>query len=159
MSHRPTDWHVLDLESDPTPGDPQRIRELRTVGFFREQASSWGIEREQSIHDLVRPTGEADEEAIVRYLVSGADIFSEMGAELDILSADEFPIAGGASLKTDGTWVWRLDLPHYVDTYHVALPEDFLRTIRSRSYVVPQLDDEALFAVLEEVTGIDYRRK
>ncbi|RSN48803.1 hypothetical protein DMH12_25955 [Streptomyces sp. WAC 04229] len=131
---------------------------IRTVGFFREQASSWGIEREHSIHDLVRATGEADEEAVVQYLVSGADIFSEMGAELDILSTDAFPIAGGASLKTDGTWVWRLDLPHYVATYHVALPEDFLQTIRSRAYVVPQLDDEALFAVLEEVTGMDYRQ-
>jgi hypothetical protein len=25
---RPTDWHVLDLDGDPTPGDVQRIREL-----------------------------------------------------------------------------------------------------------------------------------
>ncbi|MDQ0405613.1 hypothetical protein ABVB69_08660 [Streptomyces sp. NPDC000349] len=132
---------------------------IRTVGFFREQASSWGIEREHSIHELVRPAGEADEEAIVNYLVNGADIFSEMGAELDVLSPDEFPIAGGASLKTDGTWVWRLDLPHYVDAYHVALPDDFLQTIRSREYVVPQLEEDTLFAILEEVTGIDYRRK
>ncbi|MFF1331181.1 putative adhesin [Streptomyces sp. NPDC058298] len=28
MSHRPTDWHILDLDKDPTPGDPQRIRKL-----------------------------------------------------------------------------------------------------------------------------------
>ncbi|MFD8896428.1 hypothetical protein ACUJ8N_23685 [Streptomyces sp. ESR1.13] len=132
---------------------------IRTVGFFREQPSSWGIERESSIHDLVRPAGEADEADIVDYLVNGVDIFSEMGAELDVLSADSFPIAGGASLKTDGDWVWRLDLPHYVDSYHVALPADFLQTIRSRDYVVPQLDQDTLFSILEEVTGIDYRRK
>jgi len=25
---RPTDWHVLDLKSDPTPGDPGRLEEL-----------------------------------------------------------------------------------------------------------------------------------
>ncbi|MFG2678243.1 hypothetical protein [Streptomyces sp. NPDC048392] len=132
---------------------------IRTVGFFREQPSSWGIEREFSIHDLVRPAGEADEAEIVSYLVTGADIFSVMGAELDVLSADNFPIAGGASLKTDGDWVWRLDLPHYVDAYHVALPEEFLQTIRARDYVVPQLDQDTLFSILEEVTGIDYRRK
>jgi hypothetical protein len=32
---RPTDWHVLDLHEDPTPGDVQRIRELvhRTRGL------------------------------------------------------------------------------------------------------------------------------
>jgi hypothetical protein len=131
---------------------------IKTVGFFREQPSSWGIKREHSIRDLVRPTGEPDEAAIVTYLVNGRDIFSEMGAELDILSSDNFPIAGGASLKTDGDWVWRLDLPHYVDAYHIALPDEFLRTIRSRDYVVPQLEEETLFSILEEVTGIDYRR-
>ncbi|WP_333743731.1 hypothetical protein [Streptomyces ardesiacus] len=132
---------------------------IRTAGFFREQPCSWGIERESSIHDLVRPVGEADEADIVDYLVNGADIFSEMGAELDVLSADSFPITGGASLKTDGDWVWRLDLPHYVDSYHVVLPADLLQTIRLRDYVVPQLDQDRLFSVLEEVTGIDYRRK
>ena len=25
---RPTDWHVLDLDEDPTPGDPVRVRDL-----------------------------------------------------------------------------------------------------------------------------------
>jgi RHS repeat-associated core domain len=26
--NRPTDWHVLDLDKDPTPGDPDRVRHL-----------------------------------------------------------------------------------------------------------------------------------
>ncbi|WP_369033603.1 RHS repeat-associated core domain-containing protein [Streptomyces adonidis] len=26
--HRPADWHVLDLDKDPTPGDPHRVRQL-----------------------------------------------------------------------------------------------------------------------------------
>ncbi|MFB6786073.1 hypothetical protein ACFCWT_05255 [Streptomyces olivaceus] len=131
----------------------------RTVGFFREQPSVWGIEQESSIHDLVRPTGEADEVQIVTYLANGIDIFSQMGAEPDVLSAENFPIAGGASLKTDGDWVWRLDLPHYVDAYHVALPEEFLRNVRAHNYVVPQLEQDTLFSILEEVTGIDYRKQ
>ncbi|PWI09057.1 Rhs protein [Streptomyces sp. NWU339] len=29
--HRPSDWHVLDLDKDPTPGDPQRVRRLAKV--------------------------------------------------------------------------------------------------------------------------------
>lgn len=28
MSHRPTDWHLLDLDQDPTPGDPYRVKQL-----------------------------------------------------------------------------------------------------------------------------------
>ncbi|MGW3913684.1 putative T7SS-secreted protein, partial [Streptomyces sp. NPDC005070] len=26
--HRPADWHVLDLDKDPTPGDPDRVQKL-----------------------------------------------------------------------------------------------------------------------------------
>ncbi|WP_203839336.1 hypothetical protein, partial [Winogradskya humida] len=25
---RPTDWDVLDMDGDPTPGDPSRVRQL-----------------------------------------------------------------------------------------------------------------------------------
>lgn len=31
MGYRPTDWHVLDLDKDPTPGDPERVRRLAKV--------------------------------------------------------------------------------------------------------------------------------
>ncbi|MFG2346758.1 hypothetical protein [Streptomyces phaeochromogenes] len=132
---------------------------IRTVGFFREQPAQWGIKNEESIHGLVRKRGETDENEIAAYLVNGVDIFSEMGAEADVLSEEGFLIAGGASLKTDGEWVWRYDLPHYVTEYHLALPEEFLRRIRDLNYAVPQLDEDTLFTILEEVTGIDFRNQ
>ncbi|MEK8171351.1 hypothetical protein NKH77_23505 [Streptomyces sp. M19] len=28
MGNRPTDWHILDLDGDPVPGDPERVRTL-----------------------------------------------------------------------------------------------------------------------------------
>jgi len=132
---------------------------IRPVGFFREQSPQWGIENKDSIRGFVRSTGEADENAIVTYLANGDGIFSEMGAEIDVLSSDEFVIAGGASLKTDGEWVWRYDLPHYVSSYHLTLPADFLRRIRRLGYTVPKLDEDTLFSILEEVTGIDFRQQ
>jgi hypothetical protein len=132
---------------------------IRTVGFFREQSPQWGIEKKASISDFVRPTGESDEHALVAYLANGCDIFSEMGAEIDVLSSEGFIIAGGASLKTDGEWVWRYDLPHYVSVHHLALPEDFLRRIRERDYTVPKLDEDTLFSILKEVTGIDFHQQ
>ncbi|MFC8200388.1 hypothetical protein ACFUTV_34100 [Streptomyces sp. NPDC057298] len=132
---------------------------IRTVGFFHEQSAQWGIRNDESIHGFVRKAGEADENEIAAYLVNGVDIFSEMGAEVDVLSADEFVIPGGASLKTDGEWVWRYDLPHYVTEYHLALPEEFLSRIRDLDYTVPQLDEGTLFTILEEVTGIDFRNQ
>jgi hypothetical protein len=38
--YRPADWHVLDLDKDPTPGDPDRVRQLaRTLHDFADDVS------------------------------------------------------------------------------------------------------------------------
>ncbi|WP_369035036.1 RHS repeat-associated core domain-containing protein [Streptomyces adonidis] len=38
--YRPADWHVLDLDKDPTPGDPHRVRQLaRTLHDFADDVS------------------------------------------------------------------------------------------------------------------------
>ncbi|MCZ4096207.1 RHS repeat-associated core domain-containing protein [Streptomyces sp. H39-C1] len=41
MANRPTDWHVLDLDRDPVPGDPYEVKELaRKLGDFADDVSS-----------------------------------------------------------------------------------------------------------------------
>lgn len=40
MGYRPSDWHVLDLDKDPTPGDPERVRTLaRFLHGFADDVS------------------------------------------------------------------------------------------------------------------------
>jgi uncharacterized protein YukE len=40
VGNRPGDWHVLDLDKDPTPGDPQRVRTLaKTLHDFADDVS------------------------------------------------------------------------------------------------------------------------
>ncbi|MEU0082480.1 putative T7SS-secreted protein, partial [Micromonospora tulbaghiae] len=40
VGHRPSDWHVLDLDKDPTPGDPARVRRLaRFLHDFADDVS------------------------------------------------------------------------------------------------------------------------
>lgn len=34
----------------------------------------------------------------------------------------------GDSELTDGTWVWPIGLAHYVDTHHISLPAEFVKT-------------------------------
>src|SRR5947208_632084 len=37
MGNRPTDWHVLDLDRDPVPGDPYEVKDLaRRLGGFAD---------------------------------------------------------------------------------------------------------------------------
>ncbi|MGY1500227.1 DUF6531 domain-containing protein [Streptomyces sp. QTS52] len=40
VGYRPADWHVLDLDEDPTPGDPDRVRQLaRTLHDFADDVA------------------------------------------------------------------------------------------------------------------------
>ncbi|MFE7816482.1 WXG100 family type VII secretion target, partial [Streptomyces sp. NPDC057433] len=72
MSHRPTDWHVLDLEKDPTPGDPQRIRKL--AGALHDFADDVG----EALRDL---KGIAKEDEILSWAGRTADVFAEEFAD------------------------------------------------------------------------------
>ncbi|WP_333767528.1 hypothetical protein [Streptomyces sp. IBSBF 2435] len=89
----------------------------------------------------MRDTGTWDEDSVVAYLESAREIYSTMGAEQDVLTGDKW-ISGAGSLMTDGTWIWPIDLAHYVRRHHAALPAEFLDHIRARSYTVPSVEHE-----------------
>jgi len=64
--------------------------------------------------------------------------------------ADDEWIAGSESLVTDGTWIWPVDLVHYVRRHHVALPQEFLEHIRANSYTAPAVPDERTRQIFHE---------
>ncbi|MFC6066479.1 RHS repeat-associated core domain-containing protein [Streptomyces ochraceiscleroticus] len=66
--HRPTDWHVLDLEKDPTPGDPDRVRQLaRELHEFAEDVGT----------ALRQITSMASEDAVLKWSGRSAKKFKE----------------------------------------------------------------------------------
>lgn len=97
---------------------------MKPLGFFREMMEFDAPEF---------PEAGASEGAlpvelvpmVVAYLQRGTGFFDVMGATADPISPGR-SISGGASLLTDGTWVWRLDLPHYVLAFRMALPDEFI---------------------------------
>lgn len=106
------------------------------VGFFREFTHD-GPSTDPSIHDAVRTHALYDEGGVAAYLESGAEIFTAMGADRDVVSGDEWVPAG--SLVTDGKWLWPGELVHYLRRYHVELPEEFLTDVRAAQYAPPAL--------------------
>ncbi|MFE1437856.1 WXG100 family type VII secretion target [Streptomyces sp. NPDC058739] len=71
--HRPTDWHVLDLEKDPVPGDPQRVRQLAgKLHDFADDVS--GALR------LVK--GMAGESTLAEWAGKSAEVFKEDFADV-----------------------------------------------------------------------------
>ncbi|MBZ6079559.1 hypothetical protein KVH15_00700 [Streptomyces olivaceus] len=68
MSYRPTDWYVLDLDNDPTPGDPGRIRKLAgTLHDFADDVSD-------ALRDL---KGIAKEDEILSWAGKTAEVFAD----------------------------------------------------------------------------------
>ncbi|MFF3845394.1 hypothetical protein [Streptomyces sp. NPDC002328] len=94
-----------------------------------------------------------DSARISAYLASGHELFSAMGARRDVVTREKL-ILGADSLRTDGTWLWREDLRHYFDRYHVLLPDDFVALVRERRYAVPSISPEDLRQLSEERRAI-----
>ncbi|MFI9616043.1 hypothetical protein ACIHCM_30920 [Streptomyces sp. NPDC052023] len=127
---------------------------IRTLGFFSELHPGWGLPPDGSIRDAVGTTGDPDEASIVAYLRGGTGIWSEMGAEPDVLDPVGPSLTGAASLYTDGEWIWREDLIYYVVKYHVTLPEDFLSHVRARDYMPRKVPERRLIAIASTGLGI-----
>ncbi|MFE9608452.1 DUF6531 domain-containing protein [Streptomyces sp. NPDC006012] len=68
VGHRPADWHPLDLDKDPTPGDPQRVRSLaKQLHEFADDVS-----------DALRLVkGMAGEDALLEWAGKSAEAFKE----------------------------------------------------------------------------------
>ncbi|WP_326722752.1 DUF6531 domain-containing protein [Streptomyces sp. NBC_00243] len=88
--NRPSDWHVLDLDKDPTPGDPDRVRQL----------SKNLLDFADDVGDALRLIkGMADEEAVLQWAGKSAkafqDQFSGVPKQLKKLRTS-YDMAGGA---------------------------------------------------------------
>ncbi|MFJ8599708.1 DUF6531 domain-containing protein [Streptomyces shenzhenensis] len=68
VGHRPADWHPLDLDKDPTPGDPQRVRSLaKQLHDFADDVS-----------DALRLVkGMAGEGTLLEWAGKSAEVFKE----------------------------------------------------------------------------------
>ncbi|MFD7685296.1 hypothetical protein [Streptomyces sp. NPDC059781] len=77
-----------------------------------------------------------------------------MSAGPDVLDPAAPNMTGIGSLITDGTWLWREDLPYYIARYHVSLPDRFLERVRSLNYVAPTVPENRLIEISTEDLGI-----
>ncbi|MGY0486488.1 hypothetical protein [Streptomyces sp. WG-D5] len=123
---------------------------VRRAGFFREGNENGDPTKYvESLIDAVTGPAMSDEEQILSYLGGGTEFYTTMGADLDALTGDE-RIAGSGSLRTDGTWVWPVDLEHYIRRHHAAIPDDFRAHIRAHGYRAPAVPDDRVNAIAEE---------
>ncbi|MEU1198664.1 hypothetical protein ABZ446_20795 [Streptomyces sp. NPDC005813] len=112
---------------------------LGLLGFYDELGNRPG-QPNGSIRDAVQHAGELDEADLVAYLDAGHVLIDVMEGGRDAVTGSAHRHSPGcSSLVTDGTWLWRLDFPHYVETHHVLLPNAFMEHVRGLSYRMPPL--------------------
>ncbi|WP_036393069.1 hypothetical protein [Micromonospora chokoriensis] len=126
---------------------------MKTVGFFRELGPNQTEVYVESIHTHVNAEPLPDAVRVEDYLRHGHGLIAVMGAEIDVLGSGRH-LVGGASILTDGEWLWRDDLRYYLATYRVQLPTEFLETVRGNDYRMPDLRADQLRLVGEEATRI-----
>ncbi|WP_125530439.1 hypothetical protein [Streptomyces sp. WAC 06725] len=122
---------------------------IRRLGFFEEHDDNEPAASGTSLFAALAGQPAPDEERVLAYLTSGEEIYSVMGPEKDLISGDW--IATGGCLYTDGEWVWRGYLVHYLEHHHVALPQDFLDYVRKRDYRAPVVSDERSREIMSEI--------
>jgi hypothetical protein len=126
---------------------------MKTAGMFREFGGIKHPEPQDSIFDHVSPDPLPDVDRVVAYLQAGHVLIDFMDVADDVFDRSR-QILGGPTTRTDGDYLWRDDLAYYVERHNVALPDDFLRLIRARHYIVPDLDDPTLDRAADEAVHL-----
>ncbi|MER5642414.1 hypothetical protein ABT095_36435 [Kitasatospora sp. NPDC002227] len=120
------------------------------VGFYAELEPDRPGLYSGSIHDAISDEPYPDEADLVGYLGRGISLVDIMESGPDVISNDEY-IAGCSSVMSDGSWIWRLDLPYYLSRYHLRLDPEFVAHVRASKYEIPVLSQEEVIPLAREV--------
>jgi hypothetical protein len=116
--------------------------DVRIVGYWKNEEKrcrrypkpQWLVQHGWHAEDLDR---------IIAYLRSGKEYLSYMGYSQCRFEdcQDACARQNGVSDITDGKWIWPQGLAHYIEKHSVILPEEFIDTMRSNHWQVPQCPD------------------
>jgi hypothetical protein len=115
---------------------------LKPVVRFRE--FPFGTPEDPSMREAMSPVPRENEANVLAYLRSGLVLAYPMGADLadwfnrperaNVLIDGER--VGGVTPYTDGVWFWHAGLIHFIDKYHVRVPDEFLAHAAARGWRV-----------------------
>jgi hypothetical protein len=121
---------------------------MNVVGVFRELTRNRSGTNLPSIYASKDALSRKDAGIIAAYLRCGVPVFDVMEATQDPFDSEVF-VSGGPSLRSDGTWVWREDLIHYIERYRVDLPTEFIAHVRNMAGI--RHDEKSITARWREI--------
>lgn len=116
---------------------------LKGVGFWRSAAVCSAFLCCPRPQWFVCPGWHASERSnILQYLRAGVQACTFGGISDCCFRFCRENGIGGTHRYTDGEWFWPESLPHYVECHAVSLPEEFVNSMRLRSWRVPELPEQ-----------------
>jgi hypothetical protein len=123
------------------PPSASRVK-LKPVVRFRE--FPFGTVDDPSMREAMSPQPRENEANVLAYLRSGLIYALPMGAGLmdwfdPPQQANVFldgERVGGVTPLTDGVWFWHAGLIHFVEKYHVRVPDELIAHAASRGWRV-----------------------
>jgi len=116
---------------------------LKRAGFFREL--SHGDPQGPSLRLSQQSYASEHETSLLNYLTHGVAYIVSPGPTWDVL--DESGPVGTGTVLTDGEWAWPDDLIHYLEKYHVALPDEFVEHAIANHWHVPEVPRSRLLTL------------
>ncbi|WP_278264908.1 hypothetical protein [Nocardia sp. AG03] len=126
------DEHGVLLENRLLTGPPGDPIDLRPLGYHREMFDG---DRDDlpSIRDALGDAEHPERARLLAYLRAAPVVFDRMTAVPDLLAEDGW-LPGGASLCSDGEWIWRAELVEYYARQPLTLPVEFVEHVRENGY-------------------------
>ena len=109
------------------------MTKLIRVGFFKEMPH--GQPGDPSMAAARAEAPAPKQEAVASYLDAGHLFIATPKPSVDVF--DKRTLISPPHYLTDGRHVWPGDLAHYVRTYNVRLPVDFVEHIMASGFAVP----------------------
>lgn len=110
---------------------------LKKFGFFDEHTPDSAI---KLLHTLQSEGPAENEPKVLAYLKSGTMLLASAGIATDLLS-DNHDIIGPPHIFTDGEWCWTADTVYYIESYHISIPVELMRWMRSNEWQCPPIDN------------------
>ncbi len=101
----------------------------------------------------VQSDAQPNEQKIVSYLANGTTLLVSPGVERDIIDPNK--IAGPQHILTDGVWVWPAVGVHYVNAYHIKLPDDFVNHMYNNEWNAFEVPEDQIIELYKSIEPED----
>ena len=119
---------------------------LQWLGLFSELTCH---DSHPSLLAKVNNLNETEIGKICSYLENGSKVFTFMCWNHDVFDGESI---GPEEIVSDGVWVWRSDLSHYLKKYRILLPQEFVTFVLEK--IIPRLlADKEINFVWGEIMG------